>query len=309
MPDIITNRDLLQKADLALSELTSSGGVLQPAQSENFMRLMIEEARVLREATVIPMKSPIQIVDKVRFASRILKNGVSQQALSLGDRSKPGLSKTTLTAALFKAEADLDSETLEDNIEQGRFRDTIMQLMAESVARDMDEVIVQGDTTSADLFLASFNGMIAGATSNVVNASSVNLSKSILKQTIKAMPNEFLRDKSQLRFFTSLDAETDYKDQLADRGYAVGDKYVLENVPAAYGGVPVIGVPKFPENPTNVILTDPKNVLIGIWRQIMIETDKDISAGIVKIVATLRFVFAYAQETAAVKVTNVKTTG
>lgn len=306
---ITTNRELLKKADLALSELTSAGGVLQPAQAENFMRIMIEEARVLREATVVPMRSPTQIIDQTRFASRILKPGVSQQALSINDRSKPNLYKTTLTATLMRAEVDLDAETLEDNIEQGRFKDTVMQLMAEAVARDMDELTVQGDTNSADAYLKQFNGIIAGATTNTVNASSVNLSKTVIKKAVKSMPNEFLRDRTQLRFLTSIDAETDYRDSLADRGTIGGDRYVLENVPVFAYGIPVVGVPKFPENPTSGILTDPKNIIIGIWRQIMLETDKDISAGIVKIVATLRWNFQYAFEPAVVKVTSIATTG
>jgi hypothetical protein len=71
-------------------------------------------------------------------------------------------------------------------------------------------------------------------------------------------------------------------------------------------------VPLFPENLgtgsncTNILLTDPKNINIGVWRNIRIETDKDISEGVLIIVATLRFDVKYAEETAVVKAINTK---
>jgi hypothetical protein len=43
----------------------------------------------------------------------------------------------------------------------------------------------------------------------------------------------------------------------------------------------------------------------GIWRKILLETDKDISAGVLIIVATLRFDVRYQVEDAVVKVTEV----
>ena len=54
------------------------------------------------------------------------------------------------------------------------------------------------------------------------------------------------------------------------------------------------------------VLFDPKNINVGIWRNIRLETDKDISEGVLIIVATMRFDVKYAEETASVKGINVK---
>lgn len=307
-------REKVRKADLALSALSSSGGLLQPANAQAFMEIAIEEAKIMRiaasEGAVIPMEAPTQVIDKMRFASRILRKAGSGTSLLVGDRSQPNLGKVTLTTTEFKAQVNLLTSILQDNLEGERFKETVLRKMAERAALDMEELIVQGDTVSgADDFLKSFNGMIAGATSNVVNAGTVNLSKGILKQVQKAMPNEFLRDKSKLKFFTSLDAEADYIDALADRQTAEAERVLREGGGAKYGGSEVVGIPKFPENPTNVIYTDPANLVVGIWQDILLELDKNIEAGVVMLVATLRFTYAYAEETAAVKATNVKTTG
>jgi len=309
---VYDNRTILEKADLALADLTAGGGLLQPAQAQKFIRILIQESVVLKMATVVPMRSPKQLIEKIRFGGRILRAGSEATALAPGDRVKPDLGSVELDAQLFKAEVRLNNEVLEDSIERGALRQTIMQLMGDSISRDMDEVIVQGDTASADAFLAKLDGVLKQATSNVVDAAGATTNKTIFRDMLKAMPSEFLRNRKQLRFMTSVDSEIDYRDSLAERATVVGDKFLEQDAPVAYSGIPVVDVPLFPENlgaandSTNVLLTDPKNVNVGIWRNIRLETDKDISEGVLIIVATMRFDVKYAEETAAVKAINVK---
>ena len=304
------NRTLLQKADLTLADLTTDGGILQPAQAKKFMRILINESVVMNQATVVPMKSHKQEINKIRFAGRVLRAGQEATALTASERAKPDLSQTELDAQLFKAEVRLDNEVLEDSIEGGSLRQTIMTLMGEAISRDMDEVIIQGDTTSADPFLAQFEGILRQATSNVVNHGGARTNKTLWKNMLKAMPSEFLRNKRAMRFFTSIDSEIDYRDFIADRGTVLGDKFLEQDAPINYSGIPIMDVPLFPEtlgsgDKTNTILTDPKNINVGIWRQIRIETDKLVAEGVLIIVATLRFDMKYAEETAVVKGTEV----
>ncbi len=308
---ISDNRTLLEKADLALSDLIADGGLLQPAQAQKFIRILIQESVLLKQGTVVPMRSPKQLIEKIRFGGRILRAGTEATALPAADRVKPDLGSVELDAKLFKAEVRLNNEVLEDSIERGALRQTIMQLMGESISRDMEEVLIQGDTTDADPFLAQLDGILRQATSNVVDAGGAATNKTIFRDMLKSMPSEFLRNKKKLRFFTSVDSEIDYRDSLAERATVVGDKFLEQDAPVVYSGIPVMDVPLFPENlgpgndNTNMVLTDPKNINIGIWRNIRIETDKDISAGVLIIVATLRFDCKYAEETAVVKAINV----
>lgn len=310
--NITDNRSVLEKADLALADLTSGGGLLQPAQAAKFMRILIKQSKMMGMATVVPMKAQKQLIEKIRFAGRVLRAGNEAQALASGDRVKPNLGKVELDAQLFKAEVRLDNEVLEDSIERQELRQTIMQILGDAIARDMEEVMIQGDTASADLFLAKFNGVLKQASSNVVDAGVVALNKQIFRDCLRAMPSEFLRNKADMRFLTSVDAEIDYRDALADRSTVLGDKFLEQEAAVAYSGVPVIDLQLMPENLgagtncTNMLLTDPKNINVGIWRQIRIETDKLVSEGVLVIVATLRFDMKYAEETAVVKATNIK---
>lgn len=308
---ITKNRTLLEKADMQLSDLVTDGGELVPEQAKKFIRLLIKESVILPMATVRPMKSKKQLIEKVRFNSRILRAGSEAVPLASADRVKPDTSKVELDTKLFRGQVNLSNEVMEDNIEQGSFRQTVIELMGEAISRDIDEIGVQGDTASADPFLAQFDGMLAAATSNVVDGGNNALASDDLKAAIKAMPTEFIRNKRRLRFLTSVDAETDYRDTLSTRDTVAGDKFLLEDAPIMYSGIPLMDVPLFPEDlgggndQTNVILTDPKNLLFGFWRKITIETDKDIEAGVLKIVASLRTDFKYMEETAAVKVHSV----
>ncbi|HET9622031.1 MAG TPA: phage major capsid protein [Kofleriaceae bacterium] len=295
-----------------MSDLTAGGGILQPAQAQKFLRILINEAVVLKQATVVPMRSPKQLIEKIRFANRILRAGAEAAPLAAADRAAPNLGQVELDAQLFKAEVRLSNEILEDSIERGQLRQTILQLMAEAIARDVDEVIVQGEKGSADPFLGRLDGILKQARSNIVDAQNQTANKAVFRDMLKTMPHPFVRNKKQLRFLTSVNAEIDYKDSLAERATAGSDKYLEEDVSATYSGVPVISVPMFPEaqgangNATSVVLTDPKNINVGIWRQIRIETDKLVSDGVLIVVATLRFDVKYAEETAVVKAVNCR---
>ncbi len=313
----LPNLTFLQKADLALSDLTSGGGVLQPETAQKFMRILIDESVLMKQATVVPMKAFKMEVPKIRFAGRILRAGQEGVALSTGDRAKPNLTNVELDAALFKAEVRLPNEVLEDNIERDQLRQTIMQLMGEAISRDMDEVGVQGDPASDDPFLANLpaGGVLVQSVSNVVDAQTQLLNKNVLKAQLKSMPTPFLRNSTALKYLTHTYAEIDYRDTIASRQTPGGDSYLLETGEATYSGIPVLKVPLFPtdlgtgSNCTDVILTDPKNITVGIWREIRMETDKDVSAGVVIIVASLRFDMRFAEETAVVKAINVRVSG
>jgi HK97 family phage major capsid protein len=307
-----SNRTLLEKADLALADLTAGGGVLLPAQAQKFMRLLIKQSVLMQMATVVPMASPKHQIAKIKFGSRILRRASEATALPVADRSRPDMSYLELDAQLVKAEVHLSDEVLEDNIERGELRQTILEMIAEAAGRDMEEVIINGDTASADPFLATLDGLLKQATSHIVDAGGVALSKNFLRDLLKSLPNEYLRDKKQMAFLTSVDAELDYRNSLADRATVGGDRFIEEDTPALYSGVPVKPVPLFPENlgaggnRTVALLCNPKNVHVGIWRQIRLESFRDVSAGVLRVVATMRFDAKFAEEAGVAKLINIQ---
>ena len=305
------NATILQKADLAISDLTSGGGLLKLAQAQKFMRLLIKDAPLMGMATVVPMASPKQEVGGIRLGQRVLRPCQDATALADSDRVRPDLTKVELDAKLFKGEIRLSDEVLEDNIERGELRQTLMELLAGAVRRDMEEVIINGDTASADPFLARMDGLLKQAKSNVVDAGGAKFGRDVLRDMLKAMPSEYLRDKKTLRYLSSVDSELDYRNELAERATGAGDRFLETDAPVMFSGVPVTAVPLCPESlgegkdQTAALLCDPKNIHVGIWRNIRIETARDISEGTLRIVVTLRFDAKFMDEAGVTKAVNV----
>ena len=115
----LSNRTILEKADLALADLTAGGGILKPAQAQKFMRLLIKDSVLMKMATVVPMASPKQQISKIKFGSRILRPGQEATALAVGDRAKPDLSSVELDAKLFKAGA---MKAMDPQIKAGKIK-------------------------------------------------------------------------------------------------------------------------------------------------------------------------------------------
>ena len=292
--------------------LPAGGGILLPAQAQKFMRLLVKQSALMQTTTVVPMPAPKYQVSKIRFGSRILRPGQEGIALTQAERAKPDLSFLELDAQLFKAEVQLSDEVLEDNIERGELRQTILEMIAEAAGRDMEELVINGDTTSADPFLAVLDGVLRQSVSHVVDVAGGQLTKNILRDLLKSLPNEYLRDKKAMSFLTSVDADLEYRNTLAERATVGGDKFLEDDTPVLYSGVPVKPIPLFPDNlgPANnqtvTLLCNPKNIHVGIWRQIRIESFRDVSAGVLRIVATLRFDVKYADELATAKAVNIQ---
>lgn len=308
---IYDNRTLLAKADLALADLTTDGGLLQPEEAKKFIRILIRESVLLKLATVVPMKAPKKVMDHIGFQGRILRAASGGTPLPEEQRAKPQTDREELDAKLFRAEVRIQDEILEDSIERGALRQTIMQLMGERISTDMDEIAIRGDTDSPDETFAQLDGVLKQATAHVVDAGGATTNRRIFRDMMKSMPSQYLRRRNRMLFLTSVNSEIDYRDLIGERPTPAGDKHTEEDLPVKYSGIRVRDVPNFPENlgesgnTTNMLLTDPKNIHIGVWRNIRIETDKDISAGQLIIVATLRFDVKYELRDAVVKAINV----
>lgn len=298
--------ELSRKADLALSDL-ASGGLLNAEQSTTFFRNLIDQPTILQEARTVQMSGPTREINKIGFGSRILKPAsqtAGSRALSLSDRSKPDTSKVTLTTKEVIAEIRLPYETLEDNIERGSMEDTIIQLIAERAALDLEELIIQGDTGSGDSYLALIDGVLEISTSHVVDAANAGVSPSIFNDAIKALPTQYRRNKRQMRFYSSHDVEQDYRLAVSSRqGGNLGDATLVGDTPISVFGVPLRGVAKMPD--ANMILVNPNNIIIGIQRNVRIETDKSIQDREIVIVLTARVAIEVEEENAIVKVTNL----
>lgn len=309
-----SNQDLIQKADLALSDLASNGGLLNPEQTDTFLQILIDSPTILNRARVVTMNAPQKKINKIGFGSRALRVATSATALSDGDRVKPDLGQITLNTKEVIAELHLPYDVLEDNIEGGNInasmgspagglQATLVQMLGQRVAFDLEELGVLGDTASGDPYLALTNGFLKRATGHVFDAGGNTISKDTFKGAIKLMPPKYLRVRSDNEFFISTNNETEYRDTVANRVTGLGDAALVSANGLAVFGSNIFGASIMPE--TSALYTNPQNLIFGIQRRINIEYDKDIRARKFIVVITARIDFQVEETDALVKVINI----
>lgn len=299
---MLSNKSIIEKADIAVSDLVSGGGYLNPIQANVFIRMLIDQPTIINEIRTVPMNAPKMEINKIGFTSRIMRAApASGTALAAASRAKPTTDKVTLTTKEVIAEIHIPYDVLEDNIERGNLEDTIMSLLTERAALDLEELIITGDTASSDTYLAVLSGILKQATSNIVDYTSAPaaISKIIFKDGLKAMPNKYLRNRAAMNFYVSPDTETEYADSLANRQTPFGDQKITGWTPNYAYGVQVKPAALMPND--KYIFTYPKNIIFGVQRQIMIETDRDIRSRVLIVVLTMRIDLVYEEEEAVVK--------
>lgn len=301
MPDA---RKIIEKADLAVSDMVSDGGYLNPEQSDEFYRKLIDQPTLINRVRTVQMNSPKMNIDKIGFGSRILQKAPSSgTALQAENRVRPEFGQVQLETDEIIAEIHIPYDALEDSIERESLQSTIMDLMAQRSSLDLEELLINGDTTSDDEYLAMFNGALALAGNTYDGTSISAIDKSLFKPALQEMPTKYLRNLNVMEFMLSHHNALEYRDQLADRSTGAGDDFYL-NRPTVYSfGVPVVPAALMPND--EMLFTFPQNLLFGIQRDIMIETDKDIRRRELIFVMTMRIAIQAEEASAMVKVNNI----
>ena len=309
----MTNEEIVRKADIALSDLATAGK-LNPEQTDRFIRVLIDQPTLLNAVRTVAMGGPQMKINKIGFGSRILQPAVSSTALADNLRAKPDLGQVALETKEVIAEIHIPYDVIEDNIEGGNvnvplqtgaggIHQTIVDLIAERAALDLEELGIQGDTTNvADAYLALQDGFLKLATANVVNVAGP-FDKAAVKLALRTMPTRYLRNRASLQHFVSIDNETEIRDQYGNRQTALGDSQLQGLLPIYVYGSKITPVALMLG--ANGLFTDPMNLIFGIQRNIMIEYDKDIRARVFIIVLTCRIDFAIEEVNAVAKYTGI----
>jgi hypothetical protein len=201
---------------------------------------------------------------------------------------------------------ELSTEALEDNIEGASLEDHLAQIMARQTANDLDDLLINGNTSSNNALLKALDGFVklslAGGT--VVDEGGNNISRSTFDRVLRNMPTKFLQRRNELRFFTGAGLVQDVSFSLQNPnsataatagapapGSTFGEQAFMNGAIRANGGpgatglapygVPLVEIPLFPEtvsgdysgasgNHGYVELTFPNNKVVGMHRDITV---------------------------------------
>ena len=313
----MNNAELIQRADIALSDLTS-GGLLLPEQFNEFYQGLDATPTILPLIRKVPMAKPSMQVDKIAINGRVLHPAAegnisdpansnytkSARALARADRVKPSTDKLTLNTVEYITEVDIPYEVLEDNIEKSALQDTIMEMLQKKIAMDLEDLVINGDTANdEDAFLKTQNGILKLATAHPYDADGQEQNVALYAGALKMLPIQYHSYLNNYKFFLNPTREIDLRAAVAERRSDLGDAYLTSKAPIQILGVPVVGASRMAA--ADGILLDPNDVTMGIHRDIRVEMDRDVRERAIIIVVTMRVGLTIVDTDKMVKITNI----
>lgn len=308
----------LQRADLALSQLSANGGLLDAEQTNTFIDMVLDQPTILKQVRHVRMAGPEQKINKIGLSGRLLRaanqnggaedDGSNGRYLPKNQRSAPTTSQIEMATKEVLAEVRIPYEVLEDNIEGDQLEAHIMRLIAERAALDLEELALFGDTTNvADSFLALQNGWLKRISAHVVDNANAGPTDDMITDALLAMPQQYLRFLPQMRAWISQANKIKFQASRQARQTALGDASVTGNTALVSSGLQIEEAPMLAADlvGNKGIFTNPKNLIWGVQRKLTIETDKDIRSREYIIVLTMRIAQQIEDANAAVKLINI----
>ncbi len=266
---------------------TSSLGVagkLLAEQADNYMIVATKKAALLKDITLQRMKS------ETAYISQFLDDLVVLFPVGEGDalpeelHSVPTFQGPLLTAVEFRAVYKLTDQAIRESISGDGLLNYIMDGGTTSTGRNIENIVLNGDvsldtSTRLNRSLRGLDGIRAQASAHTYDHSSAAVTDDLFDQMLQQLPSQF-SSPSNLMFYTSNKAILQYRRWLADRMTVAGDAFRAGTPALAYGDVEIRRLELLDEahgtanKCTDVILTNPKNIVLGYRDEVEIEFER-----------------------------------
>lgn len=301
-----TQEEILAKANEVTTSVVGngSGGLLNAEQANRFIDFVVDQSNLMRNSRVVRMRTPTMDIDKVSVGTRLMRKAT--EATDDGSNAAVTFTKVSLSSVKLRLDWEVSTESLEDNIEGASLEDHLAQIMARQTANDLDDLLINGNTSSNNALLKALNGFVklalTGAT--VVDEGGNNISRATYDRVLRNMPTKYLQRRNELRFFTGAGVVQDTSFSLQNPnsataatsgapapGSTFGEQAFMNGAIRANGGpgatglapygIPLVEIPLMPEtvagdysaaagNHGYVELTFPNNKVIGLHRDITV---------------------------------------
>lgn len=324
---------LLEKVVTSSGLGATSDGFLTKDQADTFIDFAWDATVLAKESDRRTMNAPEQTWNTVAVGARIVRGAV--EAVDTGQNAAPNFTRLTLRTHKLRLDWEISSESLEDNIE-GQDLDThLARLFAGQFGQDLEDLAINGDTTSDDPLLKVADGWHKQAlTGRVVDGTALGdqLNKAHFNAAMKALPRKFQARKGDMRFYASPQLANDYLYSLSEMTANPADMVMsaLRSSPTVDGdagsavaapfGVPLIEVPMFDtgfnaanaatdvselEDSSYIEFTAPKNRVWGIQREIQLFREFITKKDTIEYTMYVRAAWAWQNLDAVVTVNNI----
>lgn len=326
------SENILEKVIRTTEVGSGGGGLLAPEQSNRFIDYMFDATVMMQDCRTHRMRAEVAEIDRIAVGQRLIR--AATEAVDTGENAGVTFSKISLVTKKIRLDWELSSESLEDNIEGDALEDHIARLMSTQFGNDLEDLAINGDTTSTNKTLKIFNGWykLALAGAHVVDAGGAQLDLPIFNKALKAMPRTYMQNRVGLRFYTGSNSIQDYLYAQAQQGNGawtgpISDRIREQGPVRTEGsngfvagrpfGVPLQEVPLFLETESatysggtgdhgHVELTFPKNRVLGIKRDVQVFREFQPKKDAIEYTTYIRAGVNWENLDAAVVVKNVK---
>jgi len=138
------NEEMIEKTITTGDLLT--GGLLNPIQQTQFITLVKKFSVLLPISRFIRMPRPLMDVDKLWIGEPVTES--VDEATDTGNLARAKFQRIVLRAQKVRSAWNITTEVLQGNIEQNEFEQTVMNTMVERIATDLEDLGINGDTTT-----------------------------------------------------------------------------------------------------------------------------------------------------------------
>lgn len=274
-----------------------NGGLLNPEQSARFLDYMFDATVIGKVARTVRMRADTTEIDRMSVGEKLMT--LATEGDTTGANAAVTFSKISLTTKKLRLNWELSTESLEDNIEGPDLEDHIARLLATQAGNDIEDVILNGDSSlTGDNLYKAFDGIVkkAKASGTVVAGAGAGISRELFNKALKAMPRKYKQRRNDLRFLVGSNLIQDflYANSIGTNQTIpqdIASSIIRGQDPALGGpagfvapfafGIPIVEVPMLKETQAgsyaspsgshgDIHLTFPNNVVVGIKRDVTV---------------------------------------
>lgn len=292
----------------AITDTTAVGDTkLRPEKFEHLFREIEAHTPLLSDTRRIDMLSDKRDIDRVGMRSAIFHAPPTEGSV-ITDEVAPTFTNNQLSVVRVTGVVPVTDEALEDNLEREGLEDSLLSLIAERSAYDLEDLFLNGIYTSPyDTLLKLLDGWMNDATHSVVGTTDFtkddpeDMFDTMLRKLVDNNV-EFMARRADMTFWVSWLIERDYRGELRERGTVLGDTHITEAPSLAYEGIKVVPVYTIPEGSALLSIND--NLVWGVRRDVRIEPYRRPTHSRTDFVVTARVDCDYVDERGAVKATS-----
>ena len=278
---------------------------LQPATADRYLRELVQRTVVVNEARRLPMTSNTRNIDRLTHSGRVMVFPGEGNSPALA--GAVGFQQRQLIAGTMLAAEDWSRETIEDNLEGDNLEDTIIDVMSQLNARDLEELCLYanaddntapafpdaekgGDSWRENLGGSAHDGWLL-LSDHLIDKQGAqpNLATDIFAELMDAIPTKILDSmpRADWRFYVNSSLERRYREELGERSTPLGDRALFENMAVSYQGIPIVPVPMLRletrdmvggatddiTDVTDCMLVYPSNLVVGFQRQVNVDVE------------------------------------